>query len=158
MVTLCAATSFASAHGLGVFSGGPAVCSTPWDRRWGLFSWPSGKIVYLVLEKLWPREEKSESGWQIRNWLQEILDELGPHSVLPRLCPEGGGTGRVGCSRPSGLCPACRKAQSKVLIKAAVRKQECPGRQTETPSERCGLCLVPTCLKAFHKCVVQRWG
>lgn len=64
------------------------MCSTPWDRRWGLFSWPSGKIVYLVLEKLWPREEKSESGWQIRNWLQEILDELGPHSVLPRLCPE----------------------------------------------------------------------
>lgn len=58
---------------------------------------------------------------------------------------------RQGCALPVGK-------HSKVLIKAAVRKQECPGRQTETPSERCGLCLVPTCLKAFHKCVVQRWG
>lgn len=56
------------------------------------------------------------------------------------------------------MCPACRKAQSKTLIKATVKKRERPGRQTEEPSECCGLCLAPTCLKAFHKCVVQRWG
>lgn len=28
----------------------------------------------------------------------------------------------------------------------------------EKLSERCGLGLVPTWLKAFHKCVVQGWG
>lgn len=56
-----------------------------------------------------------------------------------------------GCALPIGK-------QSNILIKATVKKQERPGRQIEKTSECCGLRLVLTCLKAFHKCVVQRWG
>ncbi|KAF2975825.1 hypothetical protein EK904_008882, partial [Melospiza melodia maxima] len=42
-----------------------------------------GKMANLILEKLWPREEESKSVWLIRSWLQEVLNELWPHSVLP---------------------------------------------------------------------------
>lgn len=106
------------------------------------------------------REEKAKTRQQIVAWLQEMLGVLPSRGRAPAqaLLPCHGSRGRVWCSLRSGLCPRCRKAQSKVLIKAAVKKQEHPGRQMEKPCKCCGLHLVPTCLKAFHKCVVQRWG
>lgn len=144
------------------------LCTTSPGMGMGGRGFSSGRRQneQISFGRLLSREEKAKTGQQIGNWLQEVWNGLGSHDLLPghgrapaqALLPRHGGGGRVWCSLQSGLCPVCRKAQSKILIKATVKKRERPGRQMEKPSECCGLCLVPTCLKVFHKCVVQRWG
>lgn len=135
------------------------LCVAPPGTGGGGFSPGHQEKQFILSWKNCGQERRSQKvGGRSGTGCRRYWMSWGRTVSCPGSAPRGGGTGRVGCSHRSGLCPACRKAQSKVLIKAAVRKQECPGRQTETPSERCGLCLVPTCLKAFHKCVVQRWG
>lgn len=123
-MTLCAAASSACAHGLGVCSGGPAEFGTP-EMGDGGFSFHHQKNGKSCPGKTVAKGREVKSVWLIRSWLQEVLNELWLHSVLPRLCSESGGTARVGCSCQGCALPVGK--QSKALIKAAIRSRSVLG-------------------------------
>lgn len=69
-------------------------------------------------------------GGEVKKWVDDQELSAGD-AECPGSALRGGGTGRVGCSQSENttqeLCPACRKAQSKALIKAAVRSRSVLG-------------------------------